>query len=40
VAISGDGKAGSVDISSQLVGKTKTLLRLKMAIDYIDNINS
>ena len=40
LAISGDGKAGSVDISSQLVGKTKTLLRLKMAIDYIDNINS
>jgi glutamyl-tRNA synthetase len=40
LAISGDGKAGSVDISAQLVGKTKTLSRIKMAIDYIDNINS
>ena len=40
LAISGDGKAGSVDISAQLVGKAKTLLRIKMAIDYIDNINS
>ena len=40
LAISGDGKAGSVDISAQLVGKEKTLLRIKMAIDYIDNINS
>ena len=39
LAISGDGKAGSVDISAQLVGKTKTLLRVKMAIDYIDNVN-
>ncbi|WP_416677172.1 glutamate--tRNA ligase [Candidatus Pseudothioglobus sp. Uisw_016] len=40
LAISGDGKAGSVDITSQLVGKEKTLLRIQMAIDYIDNINS
>jgi len=40
LAISGDGKAGSVDISAQLVGKAKTLLRIQMAIDYIDNINS
>jgi len=40
LAISGDGKAGSVDISAQLVGKAKTLLRIKMAIDYIDNIDS
>jgi len=40
LAISGDGKAGSIDISAQLVGKEKTLLRIKMAIDYIDNINS
>ena len=40
LAISGDGKAGSVDISAQLVGKTRTLLRIQMALDYIDNINS
>jgi len=40
LSISGDGKAGSIDISAQLVGKEKTLLRIKMAIDYIDNINS
>jgi len=40
LAISGDGKAGSVDISAQLVGKAKTLPRIQMAIDYIDNINS
>jgi len=40
LAISGDGKAGSIDINTQLVGKEKTLLRIKMAIDYIDNINS
>jgi len=40
LAISGDGKAGSVHISAQLVGKTRTLSRIKMAIDYIDTINS
>jgi len=40
LAISGNGNAGSVDISAQLVGKEKTLLRIKMAVDYIDNINS
>jgi len=40
LAISGDGKAGSVDISAQLVGKAKTLLRIEMAINYIDNIDS
>ena len=40
LAISGDGKAGSVDISAQLVGKARTLLRIQMALDYIDNINS
>jgi glutamyl-tRNA synthetase len=40
LAISGDGKAGSIDISAQLVGKSKTLIRVEMAIDYIDNINS
>ncbi len=40
LAISGDGKAGSVDISAQLVGKEKCLMRVKMAIDYINNINN
>ena len=40
LAISGDGKAGSVDISAQLVGKSRTLRRIQLAIDYIDNINS
>ena len=40
LAISGDGKGGSVDISAQLVGKTRTLFRIQMALDYIDNINS
>ena len=40
LAISGDGKAGSVDISAQLVGKARTLLRIQMALDYIDNITS
>jgi len=40
LAISGDGKAGSIDINAQLVGKEKTLLRVKMAIDYIDNVSS
>ena len=33
LAISGDGKAGSVDISAQLVGKARTLLRIQMALD-------
>ena len=37
LAISGDGKAGSIDKSAQLVGKERVLLRLKMAIDWIDN---
>ncbi|MDB9974967.1 glutamate--tRNA ligase [Candidatus Thioglobus sp.] len=40
LAISGDGKAGSVDISAQLVGKARTLLRIQMALDYIDNNTS
>jgi len=40
LAISGDGKAGSIDINAQLVGKSKTLIRVKMAIDYIDNTYS
>jgi len=36
LAISGDGNAGSIDKSAQLVGKEKVLIRLKMAIDWID----
>jgi len=40
IAISGDGKAGSIDKSAQLVGKKRVLLRLKMAIDWIDSLSS
>ena len=37
LAISGDGNAGSIDKSAQLVGKERVLIRLKMAIDWIDS---
>ena len=37
LALSGDGKAGSVDICAKLVGRERTLMRLQMAIDFIDN---
>ena len=37
LAISGDGKAGSIDESAKLVGKKRVLLRLKMAIEWIDS---
>ena len=37
LAISGDGNAGSIDKSAQLVGKERVLLRLEMAIDWIDS---
>ena len=37
LAISGDGKAGSIDKCAQLVGKKRVLLRLKMAINWIDS---
>jgi len=40
LAISGDGKAGSIDESAQLVGKKRVLQRLKMAIDWIDRFAS
>ena len=40
LAISGDGNAGSIDKSAQLVGKERVLLRLKMAIDWIDSLPS
>lgn len=38
LAISGDGKAGSIDKSAQLVGKERVLLRLKMAINWIESL--
>ena len=38
LAISGYGEAGSIDKCSQLVGKKRVLLRLKMATDWIDNL--
>ena len=40
LAISGDGNAGSIDKSAQLVGKERVLRRLKMAIDWIDACSS
>jgi glutamyl-tRNA synthetase len=40
LAISGDGNAGSIDKCAQLVGKKRVLLRLKMAIDWIDSLPS
>ena len=40
LAISGDGNAGSIDKSAQLVGKERVLLRLKMAINWIDSLPS
>ena len=39
LALSGNGKSGSIDISAQFVGKERTLARLEKAIDWI-NINS
>ena len=37
LALSGDGKSGSIDITAQLIGKERTLARLKMAIEWINN---
>ncbi|MDB4598789.1 glutamate--tRNA ligase [Candidatus Pseudothioglobus singularis] len=37
LALSGDGKSGSIDISAQFVGKERTLARLEKAIDWINN---
>lgn len=37
LALSGDGKSGSIDISAQFVGKERALSRLKKAIDWINN---
>ena len=38
LAISGDGNAGSIDKCAQLVGKERVLVRLKMAIDWIETL--
>ena len=40
LALSGDGKAGSIDISAQFVGKKRTISRLKMAIEWINSLGS
>jgi len=40
LALSGDGKSGSIDKSAQFVGKERALSRLKMAIDWINNQNN
>lgn len=40
LALSGDGKSGSIDKSAEFVGKERTLNRLKMAIDWIDIQNN
>ena len=37
LALSGDGKAGNIDVCAELVGRDKTLTRLQMAIDYINS---
>ena len=37
LALSGNGKAGSIDISAQFVGKERTLARLEKAIDWVNN---
>ncbi len=34
LALSGNGKAGSIDVCAELVGKNRTLARLQMAINY------
>ncbi len=40
LALSGNGKSGSIDISAQFVGRERTLSRLKMAIDWINSQNN
>ena len=37
LALSGNGKSGSINISAQFVGKERTLARLEKAIDWINN---
>ena len=40
LALSGDGKSGSIDITAGLIGKKRTLARLKMAIEWINNLET
>ena len=40
LALSGDGRSGSIDKSAQFVGKKRTLSRLNMAIDWINSHSS
>ena len=40
LALSGDGKSGSIDKSAQFVGRERTLSRLKMAIGWINSQNN
>ena len=37
LALSGDGKSGSIDVSAEFVGKERTLARLEKAIDWINS---
>ena len=39
LALSGTGNAGAIDQVAELVGKERSLMRLKMALDYIDQNN-
>ncbi|MDC3245632.1 glutamate--tRNA ligase [Candidatus Pseudothioglobus singularis] len=38
LALSGDGKSGSIDVSAEFVGKERTLARLEKAIDWINKL--
>ncbi len=40
LALSGDGKSGSVDKSAQFVGKKRTLSRINMALSWINSQNT
>ena len=40
LALSGDGKSGSIDKSAQFVGKKRTLSRLNMALSWINSQNT
>ena len=40
LALSGDGKSGSIDKSAQFVGKKRTLSRLNMALSWINSQNN
>ena len=38
LALSGDGKSGSIDVSAEFVGKERTLARLEKSIDWINKL--